>query len=165
MLQQQSKERTDRQQKIANHQRGNTDRRKRLDAKKREVANVPPIEPISLENVELPTNGDDDDAQIKNMHDADVEAKLQLLPSKQELTARINAQKSSNERLRGQLQSLRERSSELEGKYRKVVSLCTHVAEEDVDHLLGALLDAVGVDKDVDDSGRLREFIRKAQDV
>ncbi|KAK3081111.1 hypothetical protein LTS18_010124, partial [Coniosporium uncinatum] len=98
------------------------------------------------------------------------------------LRARIAAYGSNNDRLRQRVQQLRSRSGQLEGMYRKVVSLCTGVEESRVEEMLGGLVVAVesegaggglqriGGPGVVEGSGamevgRVREFLRKVDGV
>lgn len=68
------------------------------------------------------------------------------LPSTERLVALLNAHSRNNEALSARLQELKSAqtsSDELEVTYRKVVALCTGVAEEEVESLLPQLLRAV----------------------
>lgn len=89
--------------------------------------------------------------------------------SAQILQTRINAYTSLNARLAAHLTSLKARDSELEGKYRQVIALCTGVASEDVDKMLPGLLAAVeseqgGVGTGDGGEMRVREFLRKVDE-
>jgi len=87
------------------------------------------------------------------------------IPSPQLLRARLNAFVTNNASLRRQADELKSRSVELEGMYRKVVSLCTGVAEEKVEESLPALVAAVeserGTLQGEQEVGRVREFLRR----
>lgn len=65
------------------------------------------------------------------------------LPPLYILQARLNAYKTNAVKLNSFSVALKSRSSELEQKYRKVVSLCTCVDESKLDSLLESLLQAV----------------------
>ena len=91
-------------------------------------------------------------------------------PSPQTLQARLSAYASLNARLAAHLTTLKARDSELEAKMRKVIALCTGVPEEDVDRLLPQLCQAVesegeGIGTTARDVGRVREFLRKVDEV
>ena len=61
---------------------------------------------------------------------------------------------------------MKSRSVELEKKLRKVVALCTGVAEEKLDSQIGGLLTAVDSERGEDvELGRVREFLRKVEGV
>ena len=91
------------------------------------------------------------------------------IPSSQVLQARLNAYNSLNARLAAHLTSLRARDSELEAKYRRVIALCTGVAESQVDNVLGQLVQGVESEGDPSatgqDVGRVREFLRRVEMV
>lgn len=91
---------------------------------------------------------------------------LVSLPSANTLRAALSAYDSNNAELRARAAGLRERNGELEAQYRKVVCLCTGVAEDQVEVLLGSLVKAV--ESEVGDGvevGRVREFLRKVDFV
>ena len=94
----------------------------------------------------------------------------QAAPAAQTLQARLNAYASLNSRLAAHLTSLRARDSELEGKYRQVIALCTGVPLDDVDRMLPGLLAAVESEQGsagTEDASevRVREFLRKVDEV
>lgn len=62
------------------------------------------------------------------------------------LEARIRAYEANNSRLKKMRDDLHANSRDREAKYRHVVSLCTGVAEDSVDELLGSLVKAVESD-------------------
>ena len=75
---------------------------------------------------------------------------------------------TNNDRLHQKSTQLKSRSSQLEHLYRKVVSLCTGVAEDKVEDQLGALLAAVESEKGAlgrEEAGRVREFLIKVEGV
>ncbi|EME46972.1 hypothetical protein DOTSEDRAFT_69080 [Dothistroma septosporum NZE10] len=86
------------------------------------------------------------------------------LPSRKALRIRLRAYHASNNNLRQQAEELRSRSIELERMYRKVVSLCTGVAEDKIEESLPALVAAVESEKGglgQQEVGRVREFLRR----
>lgn len=86
------------------------------------------------------------------------------VPSPPTLRARLNAYFANNAQLRKQADELKSRSSELEGMYRKVVSLCTNVPEEKVEESLPALVAAVESERGAlgeQEVGRVRDFLRR----
>jgi hypothetical protein len=90
--------------------------------------------------------------------------------SPQTLQTRLSAYSTLNVRLAAHLTTLRARDSELEAKMRKVIALCTCVPEEDVDRLLPQLCQAIesegeGIGTTARDVGRVREFLRKVDEV
>ncbi|KAK7708389.1 transcriptional regulator swi6 [Botryosphaeria dothidea] len=91
---------------------------------------------------------------------------LLALPSASKLRSALSAYDGNNAELRARAASLRERNGELEGQYRKVVSLCTGVPEDQVELLLGSLVKAVESETgDGVEVGRVREFLRKVDFV
>lgn len=77
------------------------------------------------------------------------------------IQARVAAYKHDVENLRRLASVLKERSTSQELKFRAVVSRCTGVAEEKVEELLPALLQAVGSDPPEVDMTRISTFLRK----
>ncbi|ODV91788.1 hypothetical protein CANCADRAFT_30114 [Tortispora caseinolytica NRRL Y-17796] len=77
------------------------------------------------------------------------------------LRARVAAYQANRDILRDLATQLQSRSSELESKYRKVVSLCTGVEEGRVDSLLEGLLHAVESDSDLIDTSRIASFLQR----
>lgn len=86
---------------------------------------------------------------------------LASLPPTHVLRARVNAYKGNNERLEEGLQGLKSKSSELAAKYRKIISLCVHVDEDNVDDHLESLLRAVESEADDVELSRVREFLAR----
>jgi regulatory protein SWI6 len=80
------------------------------------------------------------------------------------LQARISAYKRNEAILMEQANELRGRSVELERKFRKVVSLCTQVPEDQVDIILNGLVQAVESDGPNVDISRVAGFMRKVDD-
>jgi regulatory protein SWI6 len=89
-------------------------------------------------------------------------------PSVAELRTLKKIYETNNDRLQQQSTQLKSRSSQLEHLYRKVVSLCTGVAEDKVEDQLSALLAAVESEKGAlgrEEAGRVREFLIKVEGV
>ena len=86
---------------------------------------------------------------------------LQAFERDSVLRGRSNAYAAHNAALQAQAKSLKARSTELEERYRKIVSLCTGAEEERVDELLDNLVQAVvSEQKEEVELGRVREFLR-----
>jgi septal ring factor EnvC (AmiA/AmiB activator) len=84
------------------------------------------------------------------------------LPDTNTLNAHFSTYKSLNASLAAHHMSLKARDTELEHKYRKVVSLCTDVPEVNVDSVLPQLVLAVESETE-NEVGRIREFLNKYQ--
>ncbi|RDA85438.1 hypothetical protein CP532_1526 [Ophiocordyceps camponoti-leonardi (nom. inval.)] len=82
-----------------------------------------------------------------------------LLPSSAMLKARIRAIEGRRDVTRKMVQALKGRSRELEVKYRRVVSLCTGVAHDEVDAVVDSLLKAVESEREELDVGRVKRFL------
>lgn len=148
--------RTERQAKIANLKRSIAEKRRESAQRSRTAP------PPSLADVE-PTWLNDTNSQTLLDASAD-SAQLSSLPSPTVLKATLNAYLANNSNLQRQADELRARSSEMEGMYRKVVSLCTGVAEDKVEESLPALVAAVESEKGAlgrEDVGRVRDFLRR----
>jgi len=83
------------------------------------------------------------------------------------LTGRVQAYQMHNALLDNEARGLKGRSSELEERYRKIISLCTGTPEERLDDLLDGLVQAViSEQKDMASSidlSRVRDFLRMVQ--
>ncbi|KAI9816293.1 MAG: transcriptional regulator swi6 [Pycnora praestabilis] len=91
---------------------------------------------------------------------------LSSLPPPNVLHARLTAYTKNNRVLRDYASQLRSRSSELEEKYRKVVSMCTGVEVDKVDQHIGGLVQAVESEGgEVVDLGRIKDFLRRVEGV
>ncbi|KAK5126220.1 transcriptional regulator swi6 [Cryomyces antarcticus] len=103
---------------------------------------------------------------------------LESLPSNQLLQKWTQVIEDSNEEMQQQIQDLRSKDARLEAQYRKVVSLCTGVQEDEVDDCLPSLIRAVESEKGPvgdgaggvmgpnacpEDIGRVRDFLRKVE--
>lgn len=81
------------------------------------------------------------------------------LPSAALLRARTQALKLRAEMTRKAVGTLKGRSKDVEVKYRRVVSLCSGVPEQQVDEVIDGLLRAVESEKDGLEIGRVRRFL------
>lgn len=83
------------------------------------------------------------------------------------LTGRVQAYQTHNALLENEARGLKGRSSELEERYRKIISLCTGTPEDRLDDLLDGLVQAViSEQKDMASSidlTRVRDFLRMVQ--
>lgn len=89
---------------------------------------------------------------------------LQSLPSAAVLKARARAYRTNEDMLKEVASRLHDRSTELEDKFRRVVSLCTGVDEDRVDSLLEGLVQAVESDPGEVDTARVSSFLRKVDE-
>ncbi|KAF2161068.1 hypothetical protein M409DRAFT_59346 [Zasmidium cellare ATCC 36951] len=119
-------------------------------------------------NVELkPSWLDEITGDMSNLDTSNGQQKqlaVERLPSASTLQARLNAYQTSNGKLEQDANQLRSRSIELEALYRKVVSLCTGVAEDKVEESLPGLVAAIESEKGgigEQEVGRVREFLRR----
>ena len=92
---------------------------------------------------------------------------LAVLERAEVVAGRAKAYQQHNAMLDNQAKDLKVRSSDLEERYKKIVSLCTGAQVEKVDELLDGLVQAViSEQKEMADSselGRVREFLRMVQ--
>ncbi|KAK9477800.1 hypothetical protein V1514DRAFT_102684 [Lipomyces japonicus] len=87
------------------------------------------------------------------------------IPAVPVLRARIAAYKRNAQQLHKITKVLKSRSSELEDKFRNVVSLCTSVPKDQVDSLLEGLVQAVQSDPGDVDMTRVAGFLKNVDDV
>lgn len=87
------------------------------------------------------------------------------LPPVHILRARLAAYTSNNQAMEDSVRDLQSKSSELAGKYRKVIGLCTGVEEEDVDRHLENLLRAVESEHTDVELHRVRDFLTRVEAV
>lgn len=85
------------------------------------------------------------------------------LPSSSNLRSRLNAYTSNNEALEARVRALKSKSKDLEGQYRKVISMCTLVPEGNVDGMLDSLIKAVGSENGSVGLPRVREFLHRVE--
>jgi len=90
---------------------------------------------------------------------------LASLPPTHILRARVNAYKANNEGLTENIRVLQSKNSDLAAKYRKIISVCTGVEEENVDGVLQNLLRAVESEQNDVELGRVREFLQRVDGV
>lgn len=88
-----------------------------------------------------------------------------LPPPAHILRARVAAYAANNELLRESVRALKVKSSELAGKYRRIISVCTGVPEKDVDEHLGGLIRAMESEPADLELGRVREFLSRVDAV
>lgn len=109
-------------------------------------------------------------AGVNDLGSTLTQEQIQLLTSLERaevLTGRVQAYQTHNALLENEARGLKGRSSELEEKYRKIISLCTGTPEERVDDLLDGLVQAViSEQKDMASSmdlSRVRDFLHLVQ--
>lgn len=83
------------------------------------------------------------------------------IPSQQVLGARVRAYQKNKAQLEATAGELKGRSTELEHKFKRVISLSTSVPEDRVDSLLEGLVQAVESDSGEVDINRVAGFLRK----
>jgi len=161
-LKERVKVRAERQAKIANLKRAIHERKA---VKQQTGQQIPPdvdLEPSWLdESSEEILKFETADGAPNGLQKQFLESKV---PSTDVLRARLNAYLMNNLQLQKQADELRSRSSALEEMYRKVVSLCTGVAEDKVEESLPALVAAVESERGglgEQEVGRVREFLRR----
>ena len=155
--------RSERQAKIANLRRNITERRER-----QRLGTSPP----STAEIEPPWLNDSSQEIISFSSPSDIDSPTPLqrqlattsLPSPRTLRAHLNAASIHTNNLQNQADELKSRSADVEAMYRKVVSLCTGVAEDKVEESLPALVAAVESERGAlgqQEVGRVREFLRR----
>ncbi|KAK7186187.1 hypothetical protein DPSP01_005017 [Paraphaeosphaeria sporulosa] len=91
---------------------------------------------------------------------------LANLPSIPTLRSKLEVYTKINSKLAERSNMLKEKDGQLEVMYRKVVSLCTKVDEDNVDSVLDLLVQALDSDPlEGADVGRVKEFLRKVEGV
>ena len=89
---------------------------------------------------------------------------LSSLERAEVLGGRVKAYQQHNEEVENRTRELKSQSSELEERYKKIVSLCTKVQVSSVDEVLDSLLQAVvSEQKENVELGRVRDFLRMVQ--
>jgi regulatory protein SWI6 len=149
-LQARAKERRERKQKIANLRRAHEEEQYRLN---------------QMQAQSGMSNGD---SGSMNMRLGDADKPFLPVPASNPSTsilrACLNAYVSNNSVLESEVRNLKGKSRELEGKYRRVISLCTKVEESRIDGVLGSLWRAVSSEGEGDvELGRVREFLMKVE--
>lgn len=160
--------RSERQAKVANLKRAIGERRARASHKqvrgqKRGAPSISEVEPEWMnENYDGLLTFETPDGSPNSLQRQYLET---TIPSPKSLRARLNVYHSNNASLQHQADELKSRSIELESMYRKVVSLCTGVAEDKVEESLPALVAAVeserGALQGEQEVGRVRDFLRR----
>lgn len=166
-LQQKADARTALRQQIANLSCANDDQRKRVQQKGSEAETLQADIKVGEADAGLliPTA----DLPARKTPSASISSSqassLSALPSPQVLAARLTAYRNTNARLESHAKELQSRSSELEGKLKRVVMLCTGVRDEGkVDDMLEALQTAVESERDEEiEVGRVRDFLRRVE--
>lgn len=170
--------RAERKQKLQNLRRFVGDMKSRLS----KTQNLPDLTKVHVGDADKPFAAPEDtvppspsnqlrspDSGLPTPTHSQSQSFAQSSASAQTVQTRLNAYTSLNARLAAHLTSLKARDSELEGKYRQVIALCTGVAAEDVDKMLPGLLAAVeseqgGVGTEDGGEMRVREFLRKVDE-
>lgn len=83
------------------------------------------------------------------------------LPPAQVLRNRLNAYKTINNTLERNVLDLQRKDSELSNTYKKIIALCTNVAEKDVDAHMGTILRSLESEREDLESTRVREFLTR----
>ncbi|CAI1584337.1 hypothetical protein SEUBUCD650_0L02440 [Saccharomyces eubayanus] len=85
-----------------------------------------------------------------------------MLPPTVLLKARINAYKRNDKHLSNVLHTISTKQSELENKFRRVLSLCLKIDENKVDDMLDGLLQAISSEDPQDiDTDEMQDFLKK----
>ncbi|KAI1413951.1 apses-domain-containing protein [Hypoxylon sp. FL1857] len=134
-------------QKISNLSRGRTEEQKRMLQLEQSYGRV---DPNSSWEAELTSALESAGGDAPN---------ATLLPSPAVLRSRIQAFRSRTDAMRKSVGLFKGRSRDVEVKYRRVVSLCTGVAENEVDAVIDGLLRAVESEKGELEIGRIRRFL------
>lgn len=100
--------------------------------------------------------------QVQASYPEGDDALLNMLPPSVLLKARVNAYKRNDEHLAGMLSTIKQRQTDLEGKFRRVLSLCLKIDEEKVDGMLDGLLQAISSEDPQDiDTGEMQDFLNR----
>lgn len=88
--------------------------------------------------------------------------KEEIIPPAILLRARICAYERNEENLNKTLNEVHERQADLEGRFRRVLSLCLKVDEDKVDGMLDGLLQAISTEDPEDvDTDEMQDFLKK----
>lgn len=167
-----ARERSERQQKIANLKRSIKEQREKAQARgllnaEGAIAEEPAVPKVDLAG--LPDAAEDAEmGGIDSKDQQGLEKPLSSfalgLPAAEKLQAQLEAYRANNQQLEGQVSTLRSRSLEIENQYRRIVTMCTGVEEGRVDEMLENLVQAVESEPSGHvDVGRVRDFLRKAE--
>jgi regulatory protein SWI6 len=163
-LQQRAKEREERKQKIANLRRAAEEEHFRLSQMQQQEGQLSNgIMEMQMGDADktfspLPPNL----SPTALIHDQRLAASL---PSNSALRARVNAYIANNDKLDEEVRDQKSKSRDLEGKYRRIISLCTHVDEDKIDSVLDNLFRAVDSEHGDVELGRVRDFLQKVEGV
>lgn len=174
-IQQRAKERDESVQKIANLKRAATEERYKLSQLHQQYGhpmngeiremhlgdadnNVSPIPPNAIPSNILQGQNSSNLVQIPNHVQF-----LNSLPPTAVLKARLNAYATNNQGLEDEVKAMKAKSSEVEAKYRKIISLCTKYDESKVDQVIDNLLRAIDSESADVELGRVTEFLRKVE--
>lgn len=173
-LQARVREKTELQQKILNLRRTADELRSELSNRPSTV-NGAPLEHISIGEADrgldfggqlgaiehVFPNGAPDSSMVLSPEQVNF---LSSLERAEVLSGRVRAYQQHNQGLENQAKGLRSRSTELEERYRKIVSLCTGAEVSKVDGILDNLVQAVvSEQKENVELGRVRDFLRMLQ--
>lgn len=167
-LQRLAKERDERKQKIANLSHAADEEGYRLQQLKQQNPHISTAGANGAQDIYLGQADSAFSALPPDMNPADVLHDPHLassLPTSAMLRARVQAYRENSARLEGAVAELKARSREVEGKYRKVISLCTKVPEERIDDVLEGLWRAVDSEGGDVELGRVREFLGRVEGV
>ncbi|KAK7222231.1 hypothetical protein V2G26_010234 [Clonostachys chloroleuca] len=105
------------------------------------------------------------ETELSTVLESPAEASIGFLPSSIVLRTRIKALESRADATRKMVQKLKGRSRDIEFKYRRVISVCTGVAEDEVDAAVDGLLKAAESESDELDPTRVRRFLGGVEGV
>lgn len=105
------------------------------------------------------------ETELSTVLESPAEASIGFLPSSIVLRTRIKALESRADATRKMVQKLKGRSRDIEFKYRRVISVCTGVAEDEVDSAVDGLLKAAESESDELDPTRVRRFLGGVEGV
>lgn len=105
------------------------------------------------------------ETELSTVLESSAEPSGGFLPSSLILRTRIKALESRAEATKNMVNKLQGRSRDVEIKYRRVISLCTGVPEEEVDAAVDGLLKAAESENDELDPGRVRRFLGGVEGV
>ncbi|CCF57705.1 hypothetical protein KAFR_0D00580 [Kazachstania africana CBS 2517] len=146
--------------KVSNEYDGDIDKlllKESIDSLASQIrSSVEPSNGDSKETIAVDNRGAEDDI-------ASNRSKLEaMLPPTVLLRARINAYKKNDEHLQNMLGEIKDKQSNLENKFRRVLSLCLKIDEEKVDDMLDGLLQAISSEDPQDiDTDEMQDFLRK----
>ncbi|SMN20136.1 similar to Saccharomyces cerevisiae YLR182W SWI6 Transcription cofactor, forms complexes with Swi4p and Mbp1p to regulate transcription at the G1/S transition [Maudiozyma saulgeensis] len=108
------------------------------------------------------TNVDAVVREIQENYDNNEDKINDMLPPAVLLNARISAYKRNDKHLDDTLNSIKDKQSKLEAKFRRVLSLCLKIDEDKVDGMLDGLLQAISSEDPQDiDTDEMQDFLKK----